>query len=157
MYHHFRDKKALFEAAVHQVLEEDLVRVQRESKELTGSSNSWRRLTLLVDLFLDGFLDPRQRQIVWTDGPAVLGYERWHTVVSEPALDRIEGVIGVLADRGLVEMRFRRPVAQLLFGALQEAGLAISHAEDQEAKRAELGPAYLWILEKLIHDPSRRA
>jgi AcrR family transcriptional regulator len=152
LYHHFRDKRALFEAVVGQVLEDDLRRIQTESKRMTAhvGENSWDRLIALTDLFLEGFLDPRLRRIVWVDGPAVLGWERWHQVVSQPTLDRISGVVGVLAQRGVVEERFRRPLAQLMFGAVQEAGMAIAHAPDQEARRAELAPALHWMLETLF-------
>jgi len=82
LYHHFRDKRGLFEAVVGRVLEEDLGRIQRDSKRLAGErSESWQRLLALTDLFLDGFADARHCHVVWVDGPAVLGWERWHAAV----------------------------------------------------------------------------
>ncbi len=152
LYHHFRDKRALFEAVVAQVLEDDLVRIQVESRRVTShlEENSWDRLMVLTDLFLAGFLDPRARRIVWVDGPAVLGWERWHHVVSEPTLDRIVAIVGVMEERGVIEPRMRRPLAQLMFGAVQEAGMAIAHAPDREARRAELASALRWMLETLF-------
>jgi hypothetical protein len=104
----------------------------------------------VLEVDLRRILDPRLRRIVWVDGPGVLGWERWHQVVSAPTLGRISGIVGLLTERGVVEERFRRPLAQLLFGAVQEAGMAIAHAPDQEAKRAELAPALHWMLEALL-------
>jgi AcrR family transcriptional regulator len=160
LYHHFRDKRALFQAVVRQVLEDDLRRIQAESKRMTAhlGANSWDRLIVLTDLFLEGFLDPRQRRIVWVDGPAVLGWERWHQVVSEPTIDRMVGIFGVLKERGVIEPGFQRPLAQLMFGAVQEAGMAIAYAPDQEARRAEVTPALHWMLETLFRAgrPERR-
>ena len=154
----FRDKQALFGAVVGRVLEDDLARIQEESKRLAGPAGdtSWQRLLALTDLFLDGFLDPRQSRIVWIDGPAVLGWKRWHEVVAVPTLDRIDGITGVLASRGVVEPRLRRPLAQLFFGAIQEAGLAIAHATDQKATRAELATALHWMLAELFRRPARK-
>jgi AcrR family transcriptional regulator len=157
VYHHFRDKQALFVAVVGQLLEDDLARIQDESRRLAGPAGdtSWQRLLALTDLFLDGFLDPRQSRIVWIDAPAVLGWKRWHEVVAEPTLDRIHEITSVLASRGVVEPHLRRPLAQLFFGAVQEAGLAIAHAVDQKATRAELATALHWMLDELFRRPPR--
>lgn len=46
----------------------------------------------------------------------------------------------------------RRPLAQLVFGSVQEAGMAIAHADDQAAKRADLAPALRWMLDALFRD-----
>lgn len=157
LYHHFRDKRALFAAVVGQMLEDDLVRIQEESKRLAGprGDTSWKRLLLLTDLFLDGFRDPRQSRIVWIDGPAVLGWQRWHAVVAEPTLDRIMSIVGLLEERGVAAPAMRRPLAQLFFGAVQEAGLAIAHAADPAAKREELATALHWMLDELFLRPQR--
>jgi AcrR family transcriptional regulator len=158
LYHHFRDKQALFDAVVGHTLDDELQRVARESREMTAGTheNSWERLIAITDLFLDGFRNERLRRIVWVDAPAVLGAERWQEVVSAPILERLRWIAGVFVLRGVVEDRLREPLAELLFGAVHEAGMAIARAPDQDAKRAELAPAVHWMLDELFKRPRRK-
>jgi len=157
VYHHFGDKRELFAAVVPKVFEEELWRIQAESKQLAheAGETSWKRLLAMTELFLDSFLDPRQRRIVWDDGPSVLGWERWHELVSAPLLDRIGGILEVMEERGVTDTSLRGPLAQLVFGSVQEAGMAIAHAPDPAAKRAELAPALRWMLESLFRERRR--
>lgn len=152
LYHHFRDKCELFEAAAAVSLHNEIQRISTESRLLTADTadDSWERLIAMIDLLLDGFLDPVVRRIVWVDGPSVLGWERWHEVVSVPTLDQINLIFDVFARQGIVKDPLRRPLAQLFFGSVQEAGMAIAHASDPEAKRAELAPALHWMLTELF-------
>lgn len=152
LYHHFRGKRALFDAVVGELLEREIQRIAVESRRMTAHTqeNSWERLVAIADLFLDGFRDPQLRRVVWLDAPAVLGQERWQAVVSAPILAQLRWIAAVFARRGVVEERFQQPVAQLLFGAVHEAGMAIAHAPDRDAKRAELAPALHWMLEELF-------
>lgn len=157
LYHHFRDKRSLFDAVVGHCLEGEMQRIARESRRLTAGTheNSWERLIAITDLFLDGFRDERLRRIVWVDAPAVLGAERWQEVVSAPILERLHWIAGVFVRRGVVEDRFRQPLAEILFGAVHEAGMSIARAPDQDAKRAELAPALHWMLDELFKRPRR--
>jgi AcrR family transcriptional regulator len=155
LYHHFRDKRALFDALVGHLLDGELQRIARESRRMTAHThpNSWERLIAITDLFLDGFRDPQLRRIVWVEAPAVLGAERWQEVVSAPILEQLRWIADFFAKRGVVEERFRQPLAQLLFGSVHEAGMAIARAPDPDAKRAELAPALHWMLEELFNRP----
>ena len=152
LYHHFRDKLELFEAVAAVSIHNEIQRVSTESRRMTLNTdmNSWERLIAMVDLLLDGFLDPQVRRIVWVDGPSVLGWERWHDVVSVPTLGQINLIFDVFARYGIVKDSLRRPLAQLFFGSVQEAGMSIAHAADPEAKRAELAPALHWMLSELF-------
>lgn len=152
LYHHFRDKRALFDALVGELLQREIRRIADESRRQTAHTheNSWERLIAITDLFLDGFRNPQLRRVVWLDAPAVLGQERWQQVVAAPILEQVRWIAGVFARLGVVEDRFQLPVAQLVFGAVHEAGMAIARAPDQDAKRAELAPALHWMLEELF-------
>jgi AcrR family transcriptional regulator len=158
LYHHFRDKRSLFDAVVAELLDGELRRIAIESRRMTADTheNSWERLVAITDLFLDGFRDPRLRRIVWIEAPAVLGLERWQEVVSAPILEQLRWIAGVFAERGVVEERFRQPLAQLLFGAVHGAGLAIAQAPDPDAKRAEMAPALHWMLQELFRRRRKR-
>src|ERR1700757_2766667 len=80
LYHHFAGKDALFEAVVERVDE-------RSSAEMTAASTSAHapvevlRASALRWIDLAG--DPVIQRIILTDGPAVLGGERWRTMSEE--------------------------------------------------------------------------
>lgn len=152
LYHHFRDKRELFEAVAAVSIHSEIQRISTESRRMTlnTADDSWERLIAMIDLLLDGFLDPQVRRIVWVDGPSVLGWERWHEVVSVPTLDQINLIFDVFARQGILKDSLRRPLAQLFFGSVQEAGMAIAHAADPQVKRAELAPALHWMLTELF-------
>ena len=155
IYHHFRGKEELFAAVVEEVLLQSLYRIQNESKEQAEEAgetgeNSWERLFAMVELLLDSYREPAVRQIVWLDGPAALGWERWHAIVAEHTLLRIELIMERIAKTGVLPPEHARSLGQLMFGALQEAGLMISHAEDPVATRAHFAATLRWMLRELF-------
>ncbi len=159
LYHHFGSKQELFAAVLEHVLKESVDRIRNLSLEKTGEKerNSWKRLLALTELFLDSFQDRAVRQIVWVDGPAALGWGRWHAIVAKYARSEIQNIVAVIAQSGGFDVKLAGPLAQLFFGAVQEMGLTIAHAKDQKAARAELGSALIWMLEELVLRPVKKA
>ena len=77
------------------------------------------------------------------DGPAVLGAgDRRGLAPVAAALERA-------MEAGLVERQPVGPLAHLVFGALNEAGLAIARAEDPDRARRELGYSLVRLLDGL--------
>ncbi|MEN8182633.1 MAG: TetR/AcrR family transcriptional regulator [Myxococcota bacterium] len=155
IYHHFRGKEEIFAAVVEEVLLQSLYRIQEASREQAQEAgetreNSWERLFAMVELLLDSFREPAVRQIVWLDGPAALGWERWHAIVAEHTLLRIEIIMELIAKTGVLPAEHAQCLAQLMFGALQEAGLTISHAEDPKAARAGFAATLRWMVRELF-------
>jgi AcrR family transcriptional regulator len=126
-FHHFAGKKALFEA-VFSELEDELTREAR--KAVLSSKAS------ALDAFLSGcrvYLDHAERadfaRIVMIDAPVVLGLAGWRARDSSLGLAAmIEGVEAMMG-AGVVPRQPARPLAVLILGALNEAGLAIARGE----------------------------
>ncbi len=74
LYHHFASKEALLEAAF------EAVEVDVTAKVLAAASNANDAASAVeagCEAFLDLTLDPAVRQIMLTDAPSVLGWEKW--------------------------------------------------------------------------------
>ena len=139
-YHHFQDKRELF-ATVFLELEQDL--------DATGRSAARAAASRPRDAFLAGCraylefaLRPDFHRIVLVDGPRVLGPDDWHATDAGIGLPTLHGAVKALIAVGLVAPQPSRPLALLLFGALNELGFALARGEaelDVDSALAALG------------------
>jgi AcrR family transcriptional regulator len=140
VYHHFRDKRELF-ATVFTDLEQELDATGREAARAAASRPR--------DAFLAGcraYLEFAQRpdfhRIVLLDGPAALGPAGWHAADAQLGLPTLVAAVNALMAVGLIAPQPARPLALLLFGALNEAGFALARGEpeiDLESALAAIG------------------
>ena len=124
LYHHFKDKRALFEA-VHQQLEAELV---ARIGAIDGKGN----------IFLDTCEEPTFARIALQEAPSVLGWQRWREIDARYALGLITGVLTHGMQAGELRPQPVEPTAHLLLGALGEAGLLIASGVPREQVRAPL-------------------
>src|SRR5215813_7649602 len=76
-YHHFEDKKALFDAIVVAMQAEVAQRVERAART---QPRIWDRLRLGIDAYLDACLEPDYGRIVIQEAPAILGARRYRDI-----------------------------------------------------------------------------
>src|SRR5260221_4367445 len=69
-YHHFEDKKALFDAVVVAMQSEAVAKVKEKS---LGQRKVWDRMKIGIDAYLDVCLEPAYARIVLREAAAVLG------------------------------------------------------------------------------------
>src|SRR6476660_7411118 len=74
LYHHFSGKQAIFEAAFERV---ESRATEGIAGAATGDDDPWERAQAGLRAFLDAVQQPAYRQIVISDGPSVLGHERF--------------------------------------------------------------------------------
>jgi hypothetical protein len=78
--------------------------------------------------WLDFACRPEYRQIALVDAPAVVGAETWHRIDAAVGLRSMEfGLAALHAERPLA-VEPTPALAVMLFGALTEAGISLSHA-----------------------------
>ena len=77
LYHHFEDKKALFDAVVVLMQAEAAVKIEQEARKQPAI---WDRLIVGIGAYLDVCLDPAYARIVIQEGPAVLGADRYREI-----------------------------------------------------------------------------
>jgi len=138
LYHHFADKRDLFDAVYLQVEVELTERIA--SGALGGGAESaMGAMRAGAEMFLDACTDPEVQRIALLDGPAVLGWDRWREIGAEHGLGLIEASLQAAVDAGEIAPQPVRPLAHVLLGALDEAAMLVARADDPEATRAEVG------------------
>src|ERR1700728_4778788 len=124
LYHHFADKRALFEAVFEEV---ELDLGARAAVTITGRT-AFERLSQALHAFLDASLDPDVRRIILIDGPAVLGWDSWRKIEARHGLGAIKYMLTEGAQEASMDVGDADVMAHLLLSAVDEAALFIAHA-----------------------------
>ncbi|MGA2474697.1 MAG: TetR/AcrR family transcriptional regulator [Acidimicrobiales bacterium] len=136
LYHHFPSKTDLFRATFEAV-EDDLTAQVLAAAAGSGETDPMRILELGFAAFLDQCVNPEVQRIVMLDGPNVLGWDTWHELDERYAFGTLKTVLTVAAQLGRIEEAAVDPLANLLLGAIMQAGMVVARADDPEAaKRA---------------------
>lgn len=138
LYHHFADKRELFEA-VYEAVEADLtVRIATGAFEANAEAPI-EALRAGAEMFLRACTEPEAQQIALLDGPSVLGWDRWREIGAAHGLGLIEATLQAAIDAGEIKKQPVRSLAHVLLGALDEAAMLVSRSEDPERMREEVG------------------
>jgi AcrR family transcriptional regulator len=143
LYHHFRDKQALFKA----VLDDEQMKLAASIKAVAArQADPWRSLIAGCHAFLDACLDRAVQQILLIDAPAVLGWEGCRETDAIYYLDSVKAAIQASIDHRIIAPQPVEALARLILGALNEAAMMIAHAEDEEAARRDVSS----VVDKLL-------
>ncbi|MEO3787378.1 TetR/AcrR family transcriptional regulator [Actinocorallia sp. B10E7] len=147
LYHHFKDKKALFQAVFEQVQEDMLANAATAERP----DDALGRLRAGLSGFLDASLNAEVQRILLIDGPAVLGWRTWRAMEERYGLGAIRAFLkAAVAEKTLPD----RPVdalAHILLAAIAEAALFIANADDPAAARQETAAAMDRLLSGLTY------
>lgn len=134
LYRDFADKRDLFRA-VFIAVEEDLGRAIAAAVRPAQTPDEQRQSAMRA--FMRGCLDPEVRRIVILEGPVVLGWEEWREIDGRYSLAFVSLLLEAEMAAGLRPRQPVRPLAHLVVGAMNEAGLAVASSRDPEAAIAE--------------------
>ncbi len=149
LYHHFTDKRALFEAVFLELQAETGARIAAAA---APHDDTWDRIIAGCRAFLAAACAPDFAQIVLRDGPAVLGAEAWRRADEAHSLFQLRQSLQALNDAGValdVEATL-----QLLNGALNEAAMWIADASDRDAALARADAAFRRLVDGLRASPA---
>jgi AcrR family transcriptional regulator len=146
LYHHFKDKTALFQA-VYEDLEEQLVARVHDAVE--GITDPLKVLRRGSDAFLDACLDPAVMRVVLLEGPTVLGWELWREIDQKYGLGMIQFTLEMAMKAGAIRKAPLEALAHVLLGGLVEGSMLIANAEDQAKARVDVGKAIAAIIDGL--------
>ncbi len=146
LYHHFRGKRALFEAVFDA---KELAVIADVAGAMRDEASPIEMVRAGLAIFLDACLDPGYQRIVLQEGPSVLGYERWREREEQYTLGVVRGVVVSLIDTGEYPELPVETVTRMLFGALAAGAAAIAGAADKERVREEVEATVIMILEGL--------
>ncbi len=131
VYHHFANKRQLFEAVLD-VLETQAK--ERVTAATAGIDDPWDAAVAGLDAFLEQCCDPVYGRLVWQEGPVALGWARWVECEEEHALGLIEGFMRALMEAGVISPAPLDLATRFSFHLLGAAGQALADA-DEAGKR----------------------
>jgi len=151
MYHHFTGKTDLF-LSVFQQVDREVFDSVGEQLRLAHGSDPWHDYLLGTEAFLDAATSHAAwRRVVLIDGPAVLGWERWHDRRRGPvgSFAIVEGWIRRGIAAGVLDDQPVEPLAHLLIAAGNEAVMYIAHASRPRRARQEMGESLARVILRL--------
>ena len=143
LYHHYRNKEALFEAVFFELQEEIGTRISQSG---ASEKDLWVDLVLGCCVFLDACCEPSVRQIVILDAPAVLGTAAWRGADERYSTHQLRNCLQMLAEKGDLSEIDVDMATDMLNGALNEAALAIGASPDPRSAYKEATK----VLDRLI-------
>jgi AcrR family transcriptional regulator len=148
LYHHFPSKTDLFQATFEQV-EDELTERVLQGASIGGYTDPIQILQLGFDAFLEQCANPEVQRIVMLDGPTVLGWDLWHELDERYGFGTIKAVLTVAADIGRIEPSTVEPLAHLLLGAIMQAGMVVTRAEDPLVAKKAMNESFARIVSGL--------
>jgi AcrR family transcriptional regulator len=143
LYHHFKGKQDLFEAAFMDVEEQATERIRGA---ISTIGDPWEKALTGLREFLAVTRTEAYRRIVIQDGPAVLGYERYREQEESSTFGLVQDIVASL----LVDYDLRESTVgaftRLFFGAMSATGSAVSTAEDPEQASDDAEGAIVLVL-----------
>jgi AcrR family transcriptional regulator len=147
LYHHFPGKEALFLA----VLEEVGVRTAQpvlEAMLAAPDPVAALRIGGLGWIRLAG--DPVVQQVMLTDAPAVLGWQRWRELDEQNTLGAIRPALAYAAETGRIAPGHVDTFAHIVLAAANEVALMIARADDPAAALSAGESAFAEFLDRLL-------
>ena len=147
MYHHFRDKLALFDAVVEA---EDARLAGLIDDATVDMPDAYKALMHGIGIYLDTAATPATRRILMLDGPSALGWKRWREIQSHNSLRTLRDGLEAAQAQGVLDAKLSVPVAASLFAAsLDEAVHVICEARDRKKARTDAVKAAQAMLDGL--------
>lgn len=146
VYHHFKDKADLFQAAFAAMEERLLARVIAATADV---EDPWELMEAGINTFLAECCEPDFRRIALQEAPAALGWDRWKQAEERYFLGVVVAGLEGLASAGLIDIPSAELPARMFMAAAAEAGLAVAAAQNSEAERRRAAALLMRLLRGL--------
>ena len=146
IYHHYRDKRALFRAVFEEIERELVDEIDRAAKSRATYLDA---IQTGCEVFLDTVLKEGVVRIVLTDAPSVLGWATWRAIDNEIGGRSLRAGLKAAMEMGEIVRLDADALTSLLSGALNEAALTISEAKAPQRTRRRVVAALRRFLEGL--------
>lgn len=150
VYHHFGDKKELFQAVAESVEIEILKRVAERALAVT---DAWQRLLAGVSAMLEICTEPAIRRIVFLDAPNVIGAAKWRAIELRFGYGALHRTFVELQEAGQIRAPAIDIVAPMILGALIEAANSVAIAKHKRVALAAAQETITRFLQCLRSEP----
>jgi len=124
IYHHFKDKKGLFQA-VAETLEQEIMDYVTA---LPPYDDPWETFIQGIGATLEICARSDINRIVFKEAPSVIGPAEWREIEVQYAFGMMQDTISGLADAGIVEAPDPSVTSQIILGSIIEAAHAVASA-----------------------------
>ncbi|GAA5123996.1 TetR/AcrR family transcriptional regulator [Alloalcanivorax gelatiniphagus] len=154
LYHHFSGKQAIFEAAFERVESRATAGIAEATQ---GHEDPWLKAQAGLRAFLGAVQEPAYRQIVISDGPSVLGHERYREQEERSTYAIVDEIVRavLIADDWDLDDAMLDTFTRIFFGAMSAAGGAVAVSDDAAAAALRVEAAIGFImagLQRLLED-----
>ena len=147
LYHHFRDKAALFEAVL-EAMEAAITRKLRTAS--AGMTDPVAAMRAGGDAWLALSRDPAVKQIVLIDAPSVLGWQRWREIDSRYGFGLIKAGLKNLCNTGRLPAEMIEPLSHVLLASMMELALLVARADKPTAATRSARRALHTLIDSLL-------
>jgi AcrR family transcriptional regulator len=147
LYHHFSSKEALFEAVFEAM---EIYVAEQTVARSSGARGIIKRLRAGCEAFLDLAQEGAVRQIVLTDAPAVLGWERWREIDARHGFGLLKDALARIGAEGALPPETVEIFAHILLASLTEVALLMARSPDRKAAAARGKAAIQMLLTRLL-------
>ncbi|UHA73532.1 TetR/AcrR family transcriptional regulator [Paenibacillus sp. 481] len=145
LYHHFGNKKGLFQVVLESVQKEVAERVESEAAQ---SEDMWEQLFFGCRAFVAAAVEPHNKRIMLIDGPAVLGWEEWRKMDEQHSMQLMRSQLQLMQLQGCFAGVSIDALTHFLSGALNESALWIAQMPNSEQSLAESMGVISLLLER---------
>lgn len=137
LYHHFSGKQAIFEAAFERVESRASSGIARATE---GHDDPWEKAQAGLRAFLEAVQEPAYRQVVISDGPSVLGHERFREQEERSTYAIVDEIVrsALGTDAYDLDDAMLDTFTRIFFGAMSAAGGAVAVSQDPAAAAARV-------------------
>jgi len=137
LYHHFSGKQAVFEAAFERVESRASSGIARATE---GHDDPWEKAQAGLRAFLEAVQEPAYRQVVISDGPSVLGHERFREQEERSTYAIVDEIVrsALGTDAYDLDDAMLDTFTRIFFGAMSAAGGAVAVSQDPAAAAARV-------------------
>lgn len=128
-YHHFSDKRSLFEALVVTL---QVNAAERLVQAAVGEKSPMARLQAGARVFLQVCMEPAYRRLVIQEASAVLGSTRCREIGQTYAFGVLAGALAKLKSAGVIDIENEALAARMLGAMICEAAMMLEGVADPE-------------------------
>ena len=146
LYHHFGDKKGLFEAVIAEI---DGEMTERLKQRAAAAPTRWEGFVGEGIGYIEMALEPEIQRIVLREGPAVLGDpSSWPS--ASGCISAMKASLDALLAEGIIRDVDTDATARMIIGASCYAAQWIANADDPSATAERASAAYRDLVEGLL-------
>ncbi|MEY8013750.1 TetR/AcrR family transcriptional regulator [Mycobacterium servetii] len=147
VYHHFPDKRALFEAVLNRC--DEAAQAQVFDAVARYPDDLWAGSMAALEVTLNACADPIVGRLIYVEGPIALGWTRWRECEDQYTYRNVRLLVTSAMQAGFFPPDIAvDAMAQLLSGMITHAGIAL--AEAPQSKRKKLRREIFTEIQRLL-------